>query len=102
MAALFVLVAAVALFRLSRLTTVVLVVSLLGVPTAGLVSFALDPGPTHLHMIWLAFPFLSIGLAAAILRLVDVLPRRAMHTFRSLQRGAVFTLVVWAGLVLAI
>jgi len=104
MAAVFVVIGALGIMRLTRVMTAVLVVSLLAIPTAGFVVYAIDPKPlgTDLNLILLAFPFLGVGFAAAIVSLAERLPRRPTQSFRSVQRSAVATVVVWGCLVAAI
>ena len=103
-AAAFVGLGVLGIVRLTRVMTVVLVVSLLGIPTAGFVAYALDPRPlsTNLDLILLAYPFVGVGLVAAIVGLAERFPRRPTQSFRSVQRSAVATVLLWGCLVAAI
>ena len=103
-AAVFVLIGAAGILRLTRVMTVVLVASLLLIPTIGFVAYVIDPQPmsTDVNVILLAFPFVGVGFAAAIIGIAERLPRRPAQSFRSVQRSAVATVVVWGCLVTAI
>ena len=103
-AAVFVVLGVLGVVRLTRVMTVVLVVSLLAIPTAGFVAYAIDPQPlsTDMNVILLAFPFVGVGIAAAIIGIAERLPRRPAQSFRSVQRSAVATVVLWGCLVAAI
>lgn len=100
----FVVLGAVAVLRYPRPIMGVLLVLLLGLPTVGLATYAVDPGPPPDPgpLLWLAFIPAVGGLVAGAWMLVFMTSRRESLTMANLELLSNGTLVVYGGAMLAV
>ncbi len=104
LAAILVFIGAVSLVRYSRPVMLIVLGFVLLIPAAGWAAYAIVPGPEP-HpgpLLWLAFIPAVLGLAAGVWMLAWMSARRDALTFANVELLSNGTLVVYAGLIVAL